>query len=183
MRRHCQTNTAPMDRFTVRLPADLARRFDAAAGRQGGRSRLLRRLIEGASDAAVPEGLPAAPAGVGAKLTLRLRTSDLAALEAEADRCGLSRTRWTTALIRRRLHDRPQPAPAEAQALIEARRELRRIGVNINQIARALNTAVLEGVVLRVELIQLAAFADEIRGYSGAIDEALRANLDYWDAS
>ena len=59
---------------------------------------------------------------------------DLALLTAEAEAAGLSRTQWSAALIRARLHRRPQLTPADALALIEIRRELRRIGVNINQI-------------------------------------------------
>ena len=75
------------------------------------------------------------------------RHAFLRAQKAEAAAVGLSRTQWSVALIRRRLRDRPQFSRPEALALIEVRRELRRIGVNINQIARALNTAVMEGAV------------------------------------
>ena len=169
-----------MDRFTVRLPGPLARRFDAAAGRQGGRSRLLRRPIEGAADTALPEQGEEPPGPSGVKLGLRLRPIDMVLLEAEAAHRGLSRTQWTTALIRRRLHDRPQLAPPDALAFIGVQRELRRIGVNVNQIARALNTAVLEGKVLDLEVAQLDAFAAEIRGHLSGLQEALRGNLDYW---
>lgn len=169
-----------MNRFTVRLPAPLARRFDAAAGRQGGRSRLLRRLIEGAADTALPEGGDEALGPSGCKLGLRLRPTDMALLEAEAAHRGLSRTQWATALIRRRLRDRPQLAPADALAFIGVQRELRRIGVNVNQIARALNTAVLEGTVLDLEVAQLDAFAAEIRSHLSGLHEAFQGNLDYW---
>ena len=67
-------------------------------------------------------------------------------------------------------------------ALIEVRRELRRIGVNVNQIARALNTAVMEGVVLEVELAQLGAFQQEIGAWVEALGEAFQGNLEYWAA-
>ncbi len=65
-------------------------------------------------------------------------------------------------------------------ALIEIRRELRRIGVNVNQMARALNTAVLEGAVLDLELAQLAAFQAELGAWVEAVGDAFRGNLDYW---
>lgn len=169
-----------MDRITVRLPPDLIRRFDAAAAGRGGRSRLLRRLIERAAQASLPEpAQPLARLPTG-KLTLRLADADLAALTAEAEAAGLSRTQWSVALIRARLHRRPQLTPVEAVALIEFRRELRRIGVNINQIARALNTAVMEGQVLDLELAQLSAFQAELGGLADALGDALRGNLDYW---
>lgn len=169
-----------MDRLTVRLPPDLLRRLDAAAARQGGRSRLLRRLIEAAAHASLPAAEPAAVTGRMGKLTLRLAAADLAALEAEAGAVGLSRTQWTVALIRRRLHGRPQLSRPEAIAFIEVRRELRRIGVNVNQIARALNTAVLEGRVLDLELAQLGAFQAEIRVHLDGLRDAFEGNLAYW---
>jgi predicted HicB family RNase H-like nuclease len=169
-----------MDRLTVRLPPDLIRRFDAAAADQGGRSRLLRRLIEAAARAALPSDEDAPPRGVSSKMTLRLTVEDLALLEAQAASTGLSRTQWSVALIRRRLHDRPQLTPSEAIAFIGVQRELRRIGVNVNQIARALNTAVLEDRVLDLEVAQLDAFALEIRGHLSGLQDAFRGNLDYW---
>lgn len=169
-----------MDRITVRLPPDLIRRFDAAAAERGGRSRLLRRLVERAAQASLPEPVQAPSRLPTSKLTLRLAEADLARLSAEAAAAGLSRTQWSVSLIRARLHRRPQLTPVEAVALIEIRRELRRIGVNINQIARALNTAVMEGQVLELELAQLAAFQAELGAWVEALGDALRGNLDYW---
>ncbi len=83
-------------------------------------------------------------------------------------------------LIRRRLHGRLQLTPPEAMALINIRRELHRIGVNVNQITRALNTAVMEGAALNLEITQLAAFAAEIRGHLSGLDQAFAGNLAYW---
>lgn len=171
-----------MDRITLRLPPDLIRRFDAAAAGRGGRSRLLRRLMDEAAQASLPETLERPAAPPTGKLTLRLATSDLRLVELEGARTGLLRTQWTVALIRSRLHGRPQFTPLEAMALIECRRELRRIGVNINQIARAMNTAVIEGSVLETETVQLAAFRDEIDGWVAALGEAFEGNLAYWRA-
>lgn len=169
-----------MDRITLRLSPDLTRRFDAAAAGQGGRSRLLRRLMEGAAQAPLPGPEEAPPTARSGKLTLRLGEADLRLLEAEAAAMGLSRTQWSVALIHRRLHDRPHFSRPEALALIEVRRELRRIGVNINQIARALNTAVMDGAVLDLELAQLGAFQVEISAWVDALGEAFEGNLAYW---
>lgn len=171
-----------MDRFTLRLPPDLARRFDAAAATRGGRSRYLRTVMEAAAQAPLPTPELGPPGAKAAKLTLRLSHDDMACLEAEAAHAGLLRTQWAAAVIRRRLHGRLQLTPPEAMALIGVRRELHRIGVNINQIARALNTAVMEGSVLDLEIAQLAAFAAEIRRYLGGLDEAFAGNLAYWSA-
>ncbi|WP_426026087.1 plasmid mobilization relaxosome protein MobC [Brevundimonas sp. TSRC1-1] len=172
-----------MDRLTLRLSPDLARRFDAVAAGRGGRSRFLRSLMEGAAQASLPGLEIPPPGGKSGKLTLRLGEMDLALLETEAASVGLSRTQWSAALIRRRLHGRPQFARPEALAFIEVQRELRRIGVNVNQIARALNTAVMEGTVLDLETAQLAAFADEIRAHITGLREAFDGNLIYWSAT
>ena len=171
-----------MDRITLRLPPDLARRFDAAAATRGGRSRYLRAVMEAAAQVPLSTEEPALPGAKSAKLTVRLTGADMALLEVEATHAGLLRTQWAAALIRRRLHGRLQLTPPEAMALIGVRRELHRIGVNINQIARALNTAVMEGAVLDLEVAQLAAFAAEIRGHLGGLNEILVGNLAYWSA-
>lgn len=169
-----------MDRLTLRVSPDLIRRFDAAAVGQGGRSRLLRRLMDGAAQATLPSPEDAPTTARSGKLTLRLGEADLHLLEVEATAMGLSRTQWSVALIRRRLHDRPQFSRPEALDLMEVRRELRRIGVNINQIARALNTAVMDGAVLDLELAQLGAFQAEISAWVEALGEAFKGNLAYW---
>jgi hypothetical protein len=169
-----------MDRLTLRVPPDLIRRFDAAAASRGGRSRVLRRLMEEVAQAPLPEAVQAPPRRSSVKLTLKLSLPDLAALEAEAGAVGLSRTQWTVALIRARLYGRPQLGRSDGVAFLDARRELRRIGVNINQIARALNTAVTDGQVLDLEVAQLAAFQGEIAAWVEAMGGAFRGNMDYW---
>ncbi|WP_341024238.1 plasmid mobilization relaxosome protein MobC [Brevundimonas diminuta] len=74
------------------------------------------------------------------------------------------------------MRDRPQFSRADALALIG----VRRIGVNVNQIARALNTAVMEDTVLDLELAQLGAFQAEIAAWVEALGEAFVGNLSYW---
>ncbi|WP_312405805.1 MobC family plasmid mobilization relaxosome protein, partial [Brevundimonas sp.] len=114
------------------------------------------------------------------RLALRLDPADLAALEAEAASRGHSRTQWAVSLIRARLYRRPQFTRSEAMTIVEVQRELRRIGVNINQIARALNTAVMDGTVLELEVAQLDAFSHEIRAHLTGIRDAIRGDLAYW---
>lgn len=103
-------------------------------------------------------------------------------MEAEAARAGLSRTQWVVALVRRRLHGRPQLSPPEAVAFIEMQRDLRRIGVNLNQIARTVNATVPGGRAPDVELARVLAFAEEVRGGLSGLRRAFEGNLDYWSA-
>ena len=67
-------------------------------------------------------------------------------------------------LIRNRLHGKPIFPCAEAVPLLAIQGEVRRIGVNVNQIARALNTAVMEGKVLDLEVAYLDALRTELGG-------------------
>jgi hypothetical protein len=138
--------------------------------------------MERAAQAALPEAVETPPARLSGKLGLRLTPADLAVLEAEAARMGMTRTQWAVALIRARLHRRPQLSRCDAVALIDVQREMRRIGVNVNQIARALNTAVMEGSVLDLEVVQLGAFSAEIRAHLVGVRDAFEGNLAYWSA-
>jgi hypothetical protein len=173
-----------MARFTVRLPDDLDRELQLWARTRGGRSQALRQLLQGAliSGAHPPQSQAPADDVVGSsvRLTLRLTGAELAALEQEAARCGLKRTQWACALIRHRLTAQPQPTPLEARLLIAAQRDLRRIGVNLNQIARALNTAVLGGQVLALELAEITRCSEEVRGIGRELRQAILGNLAYW---
>jgi len=167
--------------FNVRVPDELGARFDNWAGARGGRSPALRKLIGEAchrpvSRRSTPGRLAARPA----KLTVRLAATDARGLGAAAAEMGLTPNAWAAALVRRRLHERPTFPAEQALAVLAIQAELRRIGVNINQIARALNTAVMEGKVLDLEVASLAAFQAEIRGHLRALRETFDGNLAYW---
>jgi len=166
--------------FKLRLSDELAGRFDAWAADRGGRSPALRHVIEQAcSGAAAAAGrLPPRPV----KLTLRRAAADARGLDAAAAELGLTRNAWAAALVRRRLAGRPTFRPADATALLAIQSELRRVGVNVNQIARALNTAVMEGKVLDLELAYLDDLRAEIRAHMLALRESFEGNLAYWDA-
>jgi hypothetical protein len=167
--------------FNVRVPDDLAARFDAWAGARGGRSPALRLVIGEACQWPVSRGpAPGRLAARPAKLTVRLTAADARGLSAAAAELGLTPNAWAAALVRRRLHARPTFPTDQALSVLAIQAELRRIGVNLNQIARALNTAVLEGKVLDLEMADLGVFQREIRGHLRALREAFDGNLAYW---
>jgi hypothetical protein len=171
-----------MANFNVRVPDEMVARFDAWAAERGGRSPAVRHLI----DKACRRGPVASPAPTRrtsrpVKLTVRLSATDGRGLDAAAAEIGLTRNAWAAALIRRRLHGRPTFNRSDELSLVGVRAELRRIGVNVNQIARALNTAVIEGRVLDLELAYLDELRAEIRAHMLALHEAFAGNLAYWD--
>lgn len=170
----------------VRLSDEVHTRFDAAAAAEGGRSRVLRRLVEAyvadqdAEAASLVEDLAWRERGRGEKLTIRLRPDELAALETASRERGVRRTTWVTAVVRSRLLGRPTLKLDDGHAYMMTHRELNRIGVNLNQIARALNTAALEGPVLDAEMATVEATRAEIRELIHGLREAFRGNVNYW---
>lgn len=172
-------------RLNLRVPAAIGERFAALAEADGGRSRVLRQMVE-AYLAAEGEGALAEKAGLATrgrdvKLTVRLRAEELSRLEEVSREAGFLRTSWITALVRSRLLKRPALNPADAEAYRRATQELNRIGRNLNQIARAMNTAVLEGSVLKAEAHIIENARNEIRAISRDLHDALSGNRRYWE--
>jgi hypothetical protein len=111
---------------------------------------------------------------------VRLAAPEAAHVARESTRLQLPRAGWVAALVRRHALGTPAFGAADTYALVAVRGELRRIGVNVNQIARAMNTAVLEGRVLTLELASIDDFRRELRGHVLALREAFAGNLAYW---
>ena len=167
--------------FNVRLSDDLAHRFDGWAASHGGRSVALRRVMDQACTAeAGGTARPPIPAARPLKLTVRLAAEDGAGLAREAALTGLTPNAWAAGLIRHRLHGRPTFARQDHLNLIAVQAEVRRIGVNVNQIARALNIAVLEGRVLDLELAYLEDLRTELRVHLSTLGAAFEGAHAYW---
>ena len=167
--------------FCVRVPDDLAARFDAAAGLHGGRSARLRQLIGGDAEGARVRRTEAPTRREAARLMVRLAAAEAAHVSAEARKMHLRPAGWVAALVRRHASARPRFSRPDELSLIAVQAELRRIGVNVNQIARALNTAVLEGRVLDTELTAVDDLRRQLRSRMAGLREAFEGNLAYWD--
>ena len=96
---------------------------------------------------------------------------------------GLRRAGWVAALVRRDACERPTSARRDELALLAVQAENHRIGVNVNQIAPALNTAILEGRVVELELADLDALRCELRGHIQGLRAAFEGNLAWCDAA
>jgi len=167
-----------MPMLTLRVSDDLALQFAALAATEGGKSALIRRLLEGAVGA--PES-KRAPVAVGApqKVTVRFRESELRQLGEMAAARGMTRTQWITSLVRSRLGAPAQQSDGEREALRTIARELNRIGGNINQIASAANRAEMavgaeSWRVLDDARTQLAALQGELK-------DVLDRTSTYWE--
>jgi hypothetical protein len=168
--------------FSVRVPDETAVRFDAAALSVGGRSALLRRLIREAAPEAPVAGPASAVGGSAARLMVRLGPPESAHVAREAAAMQLRRAGWVRALVRAHAVGQPTFPRDQELAVFAIQAELRRIGVNVNQIARAMNTAVMEGRVLEMELAYVDALRRELAAHMGALRVAFEGNLAYWSA-
>ena len=157
-----------------RCPDRLAAKVHVAAATRGGVSRYLRSLAE--ADLGLEPFAPAAARGRSTKLSLRLGEREVQQLDELAAETGLLRTQYVVALIRRRLQRRPTFDRRSADALLEIRRELRRLGENFRDLAARGGG---EGVT-PLELNQLRT---ELRARVESVREALAGNLSYWDES
>jgi len=166
--------------LSVRVPDDLASRFDAAAAASGGRSALLHRLVRDAAGSPAAAMARASTRRDALRLMVRLAPTEAAHVEREAAAMGMPRASWVAALVRHHGSGRPAFARADEIALVGMSREFRRIGVNVNQIARALNTAVMEGRVLDTELTAVDDLRRELAGHIAGLQEAFAGNLAYW---
>lgn len=163
----------------VRLSDQLAARFEAVAVSRGGKSKVLRALMESAvqGSVALPDGEAEVPSGRSTKITLRLKDADLVPLDAACADTGLRRTEWLVALARRRLHGTPQFDRAAAEGLLEARRELRRLSVNLRELAEPGRAG--EGASAEA----LEALRREVRAQLERVRAAIAGNLAYWDTA
>ncbi|WP_018409519.1 plasmid mobilization protein [Methylocystis rosea] len=159
----------------------LAKKFAAMAANEGGRSALMRRLVERAVGDGRAPARAMMPTSASRKVTIRLSESELHLLATIAAQRGMNRTQWIASLVRTRLGLPVQQTHDERQALRAVARELNRIGGNINQIAHAANLNRLIGSSVKIE-------AEAIRGASARIKAALeelratlKRNADYWE--
>lgn len=158
----------------------LAEKFAAIAANEGGKSALMRRLVEQAVGNANSSTQATIAAGASRKVTIRLSESELRLLAAIAAQHGMNRTQWIASLVRARLGFPVQQTHDERQALRAVARELNRIGGNINQIAHAAN---LDRLIGRSVKIEADAIREASAGIQDALDElraALKRNADYW---
>ena len=169
-----------MSSFTFLVPDAQAARFDRIAEGQGGRSALLRRLVAAVidSEGSSPTVEVAPRAGpADQRIELLLTEAEVAAIGRLAGDRGMKRSAWLVALVRRRLHRAPEPPLPEAKSLEGIRSELRRIGVNINQIVQAHHFGQGDPADIR----QIEAAMSGIRALVAAVGAARRGDLAYWE--
>ncbi len=174
-----------MAMFTLRLPDDLARQFDKIAAGAGGRSDVLRQMIERVCTA---QGVTLPPLPTATvppdRIEVRLPKEDAEALDQLASQRRMKRTEWIVALIQSRLRAAPVPVIDQRQELTDIRIQLRGIARNVNQVVKAFHAANMEESRLELgrEVARLASMAESVQEQVAAIGDAMRGDLSYWRA-
>jgi hypothetical protein len=149
------------------------------------------RAHPGARNAHLRPEEPIRPKGL--RFQLALSSDEVLAVEAHGEALELRPAQFCTVLVRRWLGLRRAPPASTANALGLIRNELRRIGVNINQIARAANAMAdpqprglrrMESVDVDDVgrgIVSLPALIREIVGLVADIDVHMGRERRYWD--
>jgi hypothetical protein len=159
----------------------LAEKFAVMAADEGGKSALMRRLVEQAVGNGKSPAQGTMTTGAARKVTIRLRESELRLLATIAASRGMNRTQWIALLVRARIGSPVQQTHDERQALRAVARELNHIGGNINQIARAANLDRLIGRSVKIEAEAIREASARIEAALAELRAALKQNADYWD--
>lgn len=167
--------------LSVTITDELIKRFDAWAGAHGGRSPALRNLVDQACKAGVKFGDAPGRLKRARYLSyiLTLSETERQKLDAAAAVKGLTSCAWIRALVRWRLSSRPTFSRPDEVSLITIQTELRRIRMNLNQIARASSMA-MDNRAFDLVAADLDNFRSEIRVHMLALRKIIMGNLDYW---
>ena len=173
-------NTAML---SIRLDAEALAAFDRVAVGRGGRSAVLREMIE----ETVPDsaGRPHIdrPEGVSRnRVSVRFTDVEIAVIEVRAAQRSTDRAGWIKALVRRHLALKSRVDDGLLAELAPIRMQLLRIGRNLNQAMKAANTAMLEtgDKQIEPELRRIADMRMEVSEQVTAVGEAMRGDVSYW---
>jgi hypothetical protein len=165
---------------STHIDRETERAFDAWARTRGGKAAALRSLIRDAVGAPVPDR-PAVDAGVS-DLHVRLSEPEREALRQAAAQKGMAPSTWVRSLVRAHVLRRPQWGEFERHGFAAVLTALARIGSNVNQIARAMNVAVLKGEYSAGQGSAAREAAAEVKRAIAQLAGMVGRDLDYWGA-
>lgn len=169
--------------LTARVDRELLAAFDALAEGRGGRSALLRTVLQQSLRhvADAPRITPRAESA-GNRVSLRFTDAETAVLDHRAADRGIDRAGWIKALVRRHLALKANVDDGMRDAVAPIRMQLQRIGRNLNQAMKAGNAAMMadSGLQIDRELRRIADMREEINEQIAALGDALRGDAAYW---
>src|SRR3546814_7932193 len=172
--------------LTARVDRELLAAFDAVAEGRGGRSALLRTVLQQslkhAADA--PRIAPRADSPSN-RVNLRFTDVETAVLDHRAAQRGVDRAGWIKALVRRHLALKAGVDDGLRDAVAPSRMQLTRLGRNRTQAMTAGNAAMMadSGRQLDRERSRNADNHEEINEQIEALAAALRGETAFWEVA
>lgn len=172
--------------MAVRVDRSTLAAFDALAEGRGGRSALLRSMLDQAMQnvATAPRVSARAESATG-RLSITLTPTELAVVDQRAAERGTDRAGWVKALVRRHVGLKGDVDDGFRDAVAPIRMQLQRIGRNLNQAMKAGNAAMMadSGLQIDRELRRIADMREEINEQIAALGAALRGDASYWEVA
>jgi hypothetical protein len=169
--------------LSVRVDSDALTAFDCFAVGRGGRSALLRQMIERTLQESADRPHIDRPEGVARnRVSLRFTEVEIAVIAYRASQRSTDRAGWIKALVRRHIGLKSRVDDGLLAELAPIRMQLLRIGRNLNQAMKAANAAMLEtgDKQIEPELRRIADMRMEISEQVTAVGEAMRGDVSYW---
>ena len=167
---------------TTVSPATKQRVQDAAKSQHLAEAAWLRQVIQSRleqSTGAARFAVVADESDLGRRISVRLLPGDRLLLRERATARGTAPATYVSILIRSHLRELTPLPKDELRVFREQVRELRTIGRNLNQIARALNRGEIEDASVREDLRSFVKLATAMRESTKAL---LIANSKSWEA-
>ncbi|WP_246255239.1 hypothetical protein [Parasphingorhabdus flavimaris] len=178
------TNTPPTTAMlSIRLDTGALAALDSFAVGRGGRSAVLRQLIERMLAENTRRPLIERPYGVARnRVSLRFTDAEIAVIEYRASLRSTDRAGWIKALVRRHLALKSRVDDGLLAELAPIRMQLLRIGRNLNQAMKAANLRMMEDGDKQIgnDLRRIADMRMEISEQVAAVGEAMRGDASYW---
>ncbi len=173
-------NTAML---SIRLDADALAALDSFAVGRGGRSAVVRQMIEQSVQEISDRPHIDRPDGAARnRVSLRFTDVEIAVIAHRASQRSTDRAGWIKALVRRHLALKSRVDDGLLAELAPIRMQLLRIGRNLNQAMKAANAAMLDTGDKRIEpeLRRIADMRMEISEQVTAVGDAMRGDASYW---
>ena len=169
--------------LSVRVEIEALAALDAIAVARGGRSVLVRQLIDQAlQDSAIRPVIDRSEGAARNRVSLRFTDVEIAVIEVRASQRSTDRAGWIKALVRRHIGLKGRVDDGLLAELSPIRMQLLRIGRNLNQAMKAANTAMLETSDKQIEpeLHRIAEMRMEISEQVAGVGDAMRGDASYW---
>ncbi len=169
--------------LSVRVDSDALTAFDSFAVGRGGRSALVRQMIERTLRESGDRPHIDRPEGAARnRVSLRFTEVETLVIAHRAAQRSTDRAGWIKALVRRHLALKSRVDDGLLAELAPIRMQLLRIGRNLNQAMKAANAAMLETGDKRIkpELTRIADMRLEVSEHVAAVGDAMRGDASYW---